>query len=183
MKSELRLYFPKIQLRWGALALFALALQAVAIFVPLGLDDVPKRLLFVLSYLVLLVFVVLNFARPGLLIIGVGLLFNFAAIISNGGLMPVTPEAFARIGESDKIQGLEEGDAIPSQKEVLKSRENTHLYFLSDRIVWDNPISFRIFSIGDVVIAGGLVVTLGDLFLPRVKRETRRRESPSRVNP
>ena len=64
MKRELRLYFPKVQIRWGVLALFALAIQAIAIFVPLGLDDIPKRLLFVLSYLVLLAFILAIFPAP-----------------------------------------------------------------------------------------------------------------------
>ena len=183
MKRELRLYFPKMRISWGVLALFALAIQAIAIFVPLGLDDMPKRLLFVLSYLILLAFIARNLPRPGIAIIGIGVLLNMLPIFANGGLMPVTAENLAKIGQTHRIEGRQEGDAIPHTKNVLKSRDNTHFYELSDRIVWDNPFFFRVFSAGDVVIAGGLVVTLGELFLPRVKRETRRRESPSQINP
>jgi hypothetical protein len=40
-----------------------------------------------------------------------------------------------------------------------------------------------VFSIGDIVIAGGLVVMLGDLFLPRVQRVSREMRTPSRANP
>jgi Family of unknown function (DUF5317) len=183
MKRELRLYFPKVQLRWGVLALFALAMQAIAILVPLGFDDIPKRLLFVLSYLILLIFVARNLPRPGIAIIGIGVILNLLPIVANGGLMPVTAENVARIGETSSIEGREEGDAIPYTKNVLKSKDNTWFYELSDRIVWDNPFFLRIFSAGDVVIAGGLVVTLGDLLLPRVKRDARRSENASRVNP
>lgn len=183
MKRELRLYFPKVRIRWGVLALFALAIQAIAIFVPLGLDDIPKRLLFVLSYLILLIFIARNLPRPGIAIIGIGVLLNVLPIVANGGLMPVTVENLAKAGQARHIEGRGEGDAIPYTKNVLKSKENTRFYELSDRIVWDNSFFFRVFSAGDVVIAGGLVVTLGDLLLPRVKREARRSENASRVNP
>lgn len=183
MKRELRLYFPKVQIKSGLLALFALAIQAIAIFVPLGLDDVPKRLLFVLSYLVLLAFIALNLRRPGIAVIGVGAVLNLLPIIANGGLMPVTAEHLAEIGETHRIEGRSEGDAIPSTKNVLKSKDDTRFYELSDRIVWDNPFFFRVFSIGDLIIVGGLAVTVGELVLPRVKREARPPKSASRVNP
>ena len=183
MKRELRLYFPKVQIRWGVLALFALATQAVAIFAPLGFDDVPKRLLFDLSYLLLISFIILNLPRLGIAIIGIGLLLNFLPIVANGGLMPVTAENLAEIGELDRIEGRREGDAIPYTKNVLKSKENTYFYELSDHLVWDNPVFFRVFSVGDVVIAAGLVVVGGDLFMPRLQRAGRGSEKTSRVNP
>jgi len=170
MKSELRLYFPKVQIRSGVLALFALAMQAIAIFVPLGYDDTPKRLLFELSYLILLFFIIVNLPRPGFAIIGVGLLLNVLPIVANGGLMPVTAENLAKVDLTHRIEGRQEGDAIPYSKNVLKARDDIHFYELSDRLTWDNPVFFRLFSIGDVVIAGGLVVMLGDLFLPRAQR-------------
>ncbi len=179
----MRLYLPKVQIRSGVVALFALAMQAIAIFVPLGFDDVPKRLLFVLSYLFLIFFIIVNLPRPGFVIIGLGLLLNFLPIVSNGGLMPVTAEHVAEIGQLHRIKGREEGDAIPHTKNVLKSRQNTRFYELSDRLVWDNPVIFKLFSIGDLVIAGGLVVLLGDLFLPRLQRAKRGSGKTSRVNP
>jgi len=183
MKRELRLYFPKVRIRSGVLALFALAMQAIAIFAPLGFDDTPKRLLFESSYVLMLFFIILNLPRPGLAIIGLGVLLNMLPVFANGGLMPVTAENLEKAGKTSHIEGTQEGDAIPYTKNVLKSKENTHFYELSDRIVWDNPFFFRVFSIGDVVIAGGLVVTLGDLFLPRLKRETLSPEKMSRANP
>lgn len=176
MSSRLRLYFPQIELRAGGLALLALAMQAIAIFVPLGFDDTPKRLLFELSYLVLLIFIVANLPRPGIAVIGVGLLLNVLPIVANGGLMPATPENIARVGEAESIRDVREGEAIPYTKNVLKSKEDTHFYALSDRLAVDNPLFLQLFSIGDIVIAAGLVVTLGDLFLPRVRPEVRRPE-------
>jgi hypothetical protein len=148
-------------------------MQAIAIFVPLGFEDTPKRLLFELSYLVLLVFILVNLPRPGIAIIGVGLLLNMLPIVANGGLMPATPENIARVGEAESIRDVREGEAIPYTKNVLKPKEDTHLYALSDRLALDNPFFIKLFSIGDIVIAAGLIVTLGDLFLPRVRREIR----------
>ena len=53
---------------------------------------------------------------------------------------------------------------------------------LSDRLVVDNPVYVPILSIGDLVIGAGLVVTLGDLFLPRVQRSRQAPAKPSRAN-
>jgi hypothetical protein len=177
VNGRLRLYFPKVHIRLGVLALFALAMQAVAIFVPLGFDDLPKRLLFELSYLVLLFFIVINLPRPGFAIIGIGLLLNVLPIVANGGLMPVTAENVAETGLTHRLEGVAEGDAIPYTKNVLRAKEDIVFYALSDRIVWENPVFFRLFSVGDVVIAAGLLVTLADLFLPRVDRV---RQTPAR---
>jgi len=182
VKSELRLHFPRVHIRAGVLALFALMMQAVAIFAPLGFDDILKRLIFELSYVVLIFFAIVNLPRPGFLIIGVGLFLNFLAIVANGGLMPVTAESLARIDQLDRIEGRAEGDAIPRTKNVLKSKDDTYFYVLSDRLVFDNPVYVPILSIGDLVIGAGLVVTLGDLFLPRVQRSRQAPAKPSRAN-
>ena len=182
MKSELRLHFPRVHIRAGVLALFALAMQVIAIFAPLGFDDVPKRLLFEMSYVVLIFFAIVNLPRPGFLIIGLGLLLNFLPIVANGGLMPVTAVSLAKIDQLHRIDGRTEGDAIPRTKNVLKNKDDAKFYVLSDRLVFDNPVYVPILSIGDLVIGTGLVVTLGDLFLPRLQRSRRAPAKPSRAN-
>jgi len=182
VKRELRLHFPRVHIRAGVLALFALAMQVIAIFAPLGFDDVPKRLLFEMSYVVLIFFAIVNLPRPGFLIIGVGLLLNFLPIVANGGLMPVTAVSLAKIDQLHRIDGRAEGDAIPRTKNVLKNKDDAKFYVLSDRLVFDNPVYVPILSIGDLVIGTGLVVTLGDLFLPRLQRSRRAPAKPSRAN-
>ncbi len=163
-----RLWFPKVVIRLGPLAFLALVLQLLAIFGPLGSSDIPRRVLLVSSYPLLLVFVLANLRRPGLVIIGAGLLLNFVAIASNGGLMPVSPDVVERIGPPPENISL--GEWLPRSKDVLLAREDTRLWFLTDTLVWNNPTPINGFSVGDVVIAAGLVVILGELFLPRIRR-------------
>jgi hypothetical protein len=165
-----RLYYPRVDIRLGVVALLAVCLQLTAIYAPLGSDDLPRRVLFVTSYLLLFAFGAANLRRPGLVVMGGGLLLNFIAIIGNGGLMPVTPQTLERTGNLPA--DARAGEWVHRTKDVLLERSDIHLYFLADRLVWD-PIAsvFRAFSVGDVVIAGGLVIAVGDLLLPRLRRE------------
>lgn len=155
-------------IRLGIVAFVALGLQLLVIFAPLGPGDLQRRALFVFSYLLLLGFILANLRRPGLVVIGAGLLLNFLAIVSNGGLMPVSPHTLERIDRLPEEASL--GEWVSESKNVLLAREDTRLRFLTDSLVWENPARVNAFSVGDVVIAAGLVVTVGDLFLPRLRR-------------
>lgn len=149
------------------MALLAFLLQVIALLAPLGDGDLVPRILFVTSYLLLFVFVTLNIRHPGIVILGIGIALNFLPIIANGGLMPITPETIERTGETP--EGVEVGEWIPGSKDVLLERDEVRLYFLADRLVVDStPV--RAFSIGDVVILGGLIVLLAELLLPRPVR-------------
>lgn len=169
MSARWRLYFPKVVIHFGAGALLALLLQLLAIFGPFGGADLPRRILLIASYVVLLAFVVVNLRRPGLAVLGVGLLLNFAVIVANGGRMPITPETFRRT--EDLPADIAVGDWIPHSKDTLLDREDVRLWDLSDRLVWPNVAgTVRAFSPGDLIIGLGLVITLGELFLPRLQR-------------
>jgi len=154
--------------RLGAVAIVALGLQLLVIFAGLGTFAEVRRGLFVFSYLLLIVFVLANLRRPGIAVIGVGLALNFLAIVSNGGLMPVTPEALDRVGPAPI--DLELGEPVPLTKDVLLAREDTRLWPLTDVLTWENPTNIQLFSVGDLFIGGGLALTLAELLLPRVRR-------------
>jgi hypothetical protein len=83
--------------------------------------------------------------------------------------MPITPETVLKTGPLPS--GAVVGEWLPGTKDVLLHRDDVRLWFLSDRLTWD-PISsvFRAFSIGDVIIAAGLLVTMVELFAPRWRR-------------
>lgn len=154
----------------GVVALLAVLTQVIAIRAPLGDDDLPRRILFVASYVLLLVFVAANVRRPGIAVIGAGLLLNFCAIVANGGLMAITAETLLATGDlpDDSVVG----EWLPGSKDVLLDRGDVHLWALTDRLTWD-PVApvFRAFSIGDVAIVAGLVLTVADLLLPRFARD------------
>ena len=165
---KLRFYFPKVVIHLGVLAFVALALQLLVIHGPLGSDDTPRRVVLVVSYLLLLVFIAFNLRRPGLVILGVGVLLNFLAIASNGGLMPISPENLRRSGLPEAEVRI--GEWVPDSKDVLLEKEGTNLHFLTDVLVWNNPSGLNAFSAGDIFIAAGLLVTLAELLLPRLQR-------------
>jgi len=152
-------------------ALLAVLTQVVAIRAPLGDDDLPRRVLLVVSYALLLIFVAANVRRPGIAVIGAGLLLNFCAIVANGGLMAITAETLLKTGDLPDDAVL--GEWLPGSKDILLERSDVHLWALTDRLTWD-PVApvFRAFSIGDVVIVAGLVLTLADLLLPRFGRDS-----------
>jgi len=157
----------------------ALAAQLVVIYAGFGDAAVLRRFIFPSSYVLLLAFVVLNRRRIGFLVIGAGMLLNFLAIVSNGGLMPVTPANAEKAGIGYKIESVEPGEAIPRSKNVLLEESDIHLRWLSDRFTWISDSPFAVFSIGDLVIAAGLVVLLLELLLPALQRSPPDRASPT----
>lgn len=118
----------------------------------------------VASYLLLFVFVAANIRRLGIMIIGVGLALNFIVIAANGGLMPITAETLLKTGSVP--EGAEPGKWVRHSKDVLREREDVNLYLLSDHLVWEQVSPVRAFSIGDVVLLVGLLITLADIGLP-----------------
>ena len=169
MGARWRLRFPDVELRLAGVVPAALAIQFIAIFADLGSDDLFRRILFIASYLLLIVFVLANIRRPSVALFGVGVLLNFLPIITNGGLMPITPETLLKTGDVPEDARI--GEWVRDTKDVLLERDDVHLYFFSDRLTSDlSP--FRAFSIGDVVLVGGAMFLLLDLLLPRPFRAT-----------
>ena len=169
MGARWRLRFPDVELRLAGIVPAALAIQLIAIFADLGSDDLFRRVLFIVSYLLLIVFVFANVRRPSVVLFGFGVLLNFLPIVANGGLMPITPETLLRTGDVPEDARI--GEWVEGTKDVLLERADVHLYFFSDRLTSDLSPS-RAFSIGDVVLIGGAMVLLLDLLLPRPYRAT-----------
>ena len=157
----------------------ALAAQLVVIYLDFDGAAALRRLIFPSSYVLLLAFVALNRRRIGFLVIGAGMLLNFLAIVSNGGLMPVTPANAEKAGMGYKIAGVELGEAIPRSKNVLLEESDIHLRWLSDRFTWISDSPLAVFSVGDIVIAAGLIVVLLELLLPALQRSPPDRTSPT----
>ena len=179
MTERLRFLYPKFEIRFGWVVLLALLLQIIVIWVGFGEAAVLRRFIFPSTYVLLLAFIVLNRRRIGFLVIGAGMLLNFLAIVSNGGLMPVTPANAEKAGMGYKIEGVELGEAIPRSKNVLLEAGDIHLRWLSDRFTWISDSPIAVFSVGDIVVAAGLVVLLVEFLLPALLRRSPDRTSPT----
>ena len=166
---------PRVSIRSGWLAVVALIAQLIVIYVGFGDLSVIRRFIFPSTYVLLLAFVVLNRRYVGFLVIGAGMLLNFLAIVSNGGLMPVAPEHLSQ----SQLAEVEPGDAVPNSKDVLLEKDDTHLRWLSDRLEWDSGTKLQVFSVGDAIIGAGLVVLLLEFLAPRVRRVSPDRTSPT----
>ncbi len=151
--------------RLGELRLEALPLVWAAIILRVAAGVLAERgFLFapwlqVVAYMMLIYMVFLNSWQPGLKIFGLGSLSNFLVIAVNGGTMPVSMEAVAKIGMTEVPSGIHS---------VLTA--GTRLWFLADII----PVTFRfprptIISVGDILIVVGMFIFIQRLMM-RVKK-------------
>jgi hypothetical protein len=133
------------------LALTAVVTQLVIITILPGGDQTLHRVLHMGTYGLLAVFVWLNRRTPGLLVIGLGGLLNAIAIAANGGVMPATRAALERAGIDQNAGDFANSTAVA----------HPHLQFLGD--VFAIPAGWpaaNVFSVGDVVIAVGVLIAL-----------------------
>jgi hypothetical protein len=114
----------------------------------------------------LLVFTWANRSQSGFWLLGTGLLLNFAVIVANGGLMPITPEAVAHLTKAEPGMVWQVGERLGSSKDIILNAEVTRLWVLSDRyLLLPDGLGYQVvFSLGDGFIAAGafwLLWTLG----------------------
>ena len=128
------------------LLILGLALQILfGFWSPSWMTDVLGLTVLIVSNVLVLAWMIVNRALPGLLIAAAGLLMNLAVISANGA-MPVSSDAVRTAG-GDELEISEEG----LKHEVLD--DDTRLGFLGDII----PIPrVGIWSAGDLVLAAGL---------------------------
>jgi Family of unknown function (DUF5317) len=140
----------ELRLRASWLFFVAIALQIVAFpfaFLPWRMDAGVASLLWLTSYGCLIVAAFVNRRITGVPIVALGMCMNVAAIVANGGTMPVSPSAMHDAGRAAVTQANSTVVADP------------HLEWLVDR--WAAPEWIplaNVFSIGDLVIAAGAVV-------------------------
>lgn len=160
---------PDTPLHWSWL-LFA------GLFLQLGVDLAVSRewlvdaatatwLLLLFSQVLVLAWVVRNWALPGMLLVGIGLLLN-AVVMAANGAMPVSLEAIRAVGVEDPV--------IPLGKHTVLD-ESTRLPWLAD--IWALAPLRSVISIGDVVLAAGLLPLLHHLMTYRPPHERRRRQA------
>ncbi len=152
-----------LELRGTWLVLLALIIQLL-IF-PLGSRPPIVRFgteyFHLLSYALLAAFVVLNRKEWGILAMGLGMLLNVVVIAANGGYMPTYPELLAAAGRLEAAQKLKEMGIYANNVCINCEGIDARLTFLGDVLyapAWV-PLA-NVFSIGDVLIAVGLIYFL-----------------------
>jgi hypothetical protein len=137
----------QLPLRAHWLFFAAMALQVVAFpfgFLPWRTGETAASLLWLASWGFLIAAAVVNRRIAGVPVVAAGLGMNVAAVVANGGTMPVLPEAMRAAGESYVAQANSTAKADPN------------LVLLVDR--WAAPDWLplaNVFSVGDAVIAVG----------------------------
>lgn len=145
------LQLAQLPVRVPALLFVGLALQVLLTVIDVPddrLDDLGFGLLLA-SYVLLLAFCALNARITGLAIIGVGVALNALVIGLNQG-MPTRPYERERAGQIVHVPIERDAKHRPEEPD-------DRLVFLSDQIVPPDPID-EVISVGDLVIAGGLIV-------------------------
>jgi hypothetical protein len=140
-----------IRFRWAPLVFVGFLAQIL-----LFSDAVAERIgdlgpvLYVASTLVVVLAVVRNLAIPGMPLVALGAASNLAAIVANGGFMPASASALAALGKS--------APTIYSNSAVLAQPA---LAPLTDIFAMPTWLPFHnIFSIGDVILAIGVVAVI-----------------------
>jgi hypothetical protein len=152
-----------IPLHWMWLALLALALQWPLIRARGGdpRQVVVQQALFLLSHLLLLGFVWRNRHLSGIRIVGLGVLCNLVVVALNGGFMPVAPETLLQIHPGSALEHWSVGLHVGYSKDLVLSQASTRLWVLSDILILPPPFPWpTAFSVGDLIIAMGVVVLL-----------------------
>jgi hypothetical protein len=130
----------------------AIGLQMMAFpldFLPWTTPSSLSRILWLVSFALLILMLVINHALPGAAIVAGGLACNLVAVVANHGLMPVRPEALRTAGTHYHVHNNSIQLGHP------------HLAFLIDRWAAPNwlPLA-NVFSVGDVLIAIGTVFAI-----------------------
>ena len=163
-----------VRFAWAPVAVAGLLFQAA-----LFSDPFAARVghagpaLYVLSTLAVLVAVLRNRSLPGFRVIAFGAALNFVAIVTNGGLMPASPEAF---------EALTGRAVVPAEvfSNSTLALAGSHFAFLGDVFVLPRPFPFaNVFSFGDVLIGlGAAFFLVRSLAAPSEQRSVGRPSTP-----
>jgi hypothetical protein len=155
---------PELHHSW--LALVAFLPQLFAFYLPASRNNIPASLAaicLVSSQAGLLLFCLINRHQPWLLLLATGLTLNLLVIIANGGFMPLSLEAAARLIPEHILQSIKIGSRLgPASKDILLPFDRMVFPWLSDRFVPPAWIPYQFaFSMGDILISLGAFLLLG----------------------
>ncbi len=151
-------HLAQLKLRASWLVLLAVLIQILIL--PLGQGAKPlvtwgMESFHIGSYLLLLLFAVLNYRERALWPMALGMLSNFIVITANGGHMPASIDALRAAGRIATVEKLLT-DGVSGN--VILMSEQTKLNFLGDIfwlpgwVPWANA-----FSVGDLLLGVGVI--------------------------
>lgn len=162
-KRKYRVY----ELKSPGLVLLAFVPQFIAFFLPVTRQQISDRfasILFISSLIVLLVFSLFNIRKASFWPISAGFLLNALVIIFNGGWMPIRPELVQKLNPNAPAGSWQLGQRLGDSKDIVLAPEATRLWFLSDRFLLPDWVSFQAaFSLGDALIFLGVIWLLWSL--------------------
>lgn len=159
--------------RISALPLRSLWIVLIAIILQIPLLRAPavrpdllgwQQALLILSYGLLLVFTWMNRHVIAIWMVGLGLISNLLVILANGGFMPISPQTLQKINPGSSIEQWQPGIHYPGSKDLIRVVQESRLWLLSDFLVVPPPFPLPFaFSLGDILIAGGIIWLLSNL--------------------
>ena len=164
-----------VRVRWWGIIPAALVLQLGPLPQGDGTNLVIRTIILSISYAMIVVFTLVNVRVPGMVLILVGVMANFAVIAVNGG-MPVSADALRDSGQSVVLTELR--GSAPDTHHL--ATEEDSLTFLGDVIGVPAPVA-RAISIGDIIVCLGLIWFIASSMRgPNAWKEKRSRARPSR---
>jgi hypothetical protein len=162
-RSQTAWQLPELQQVWIVAVCFVP--QLVAFYLPITRTILTTPLAaacLIISQAGLLLFCLINWRQPGVLILATGLLLNLLAILANGGLMPLSTQTAARLVPPQVLASMKVGSRVSaSSKDILLKPEDIVFPWLSDRFVLPDWFqSHFAFSLGDVLIGLGAFLLL-----------------------
>jgi hypothetical protein len=147
-------HLARLHLRWPGLIFLALVMQ-LAIFT--SWLPVPRSLLpflYLLSNVIAIVWLGRNIRIQGIPCVSLGALSNLAAILANGGRMPVDGGLLSRARGAAAEAAIASGQSASNS---VLTTGHTHLLWLTDRFLLPPPFPFpTVFSVGDLLIGLGV---------------------------
>lgn len=141
----------RLRLAWGQVMVAALLAQVALFSDPVGaVVGGLGPVLYVGTTLFVVAAVVRNGRVPGMPVVAAGAVANLAAITANGGYMPASPEALAALHAS--VPAGYSNSTLVAQPALPWL---TDIFALPSWLPWAN-----IFSVGDVLIALGMVIVI-----------------------
>lgn len=167
----------RIDLRytWLVLASFLIQLLIFPFFKEEPLVGFWTPFFHAISYFLVIVFTLLNIKIWQIGLIGLGTLSNVIVMAANGGYMPASVEALRKAGKDFVAQNLSQMEVYGNLIEIGRK---SILGLLGDRFYLPDWMPFSsAFSIGDGLIALGIVLLLADKMVETKTSSTKRKVS------